>query len=65
MYFSGPGKAEGTRLACAYAGLELEDYRFRDRDEFIAMKESGVLRFVLRDTRHGYMCMLTDDRLLA
>ena len=45
MYFDAAGKAEGTRLACAYAGLELEDYRFKDRAEFLAMKESGELRY--------------------
>jgi Cu/Zn superoxide dismutase/glutathione S-transferase len=45
VYFAGPGKAEGTRLACAYAGLELEDYRFSDRAEFMKMKESGELTY--------------------
>ena len=45
VYFDGPGKAEGTRLACAVAGLELEDYRFASREEFMAMKTSGELRY--------------------
>jgi glutathione S-transferase len=28
-----------------YAGIPFEDFRFQDRDEFVAMKESGELRF--------------------
>ena len=45
VYFDGPGKAEGTRLAAAHCGLALEDYRFKDRAEFMAMKESGELTY--------------------
>ena len=44
-YFDIPGKAEPIRLACFYAGLELDDYRFGSRDEFTKMKESGELPF--------------------
>lgn len=32
-------------MLCAYAGLELEDYRFESRDVFTEMKESGKLAF--------------------
>ena len=45
VYFDGPGKAEGTRLAAAYCGLALEDFRFKDRAEFMAMKASGELTY--------------------
>jgi glutathione S-transferase len=44
-YFNIKGKGEPIRLFCAYAGLELEDYRFVSFDEFAAMKESGKLAF--------------------
>lgn len=45
MYFNIAGKAEAIRLICAYAGLTLDDHRFKDRSEFAAMKESGELQF--------------------
>jgi glutathione S-transferase len=44
-YFDIQGKGEHIRLFCAYAGLELEDYRFASRDEFHALKENGTLAF--------------------
>jgi glutathione S-transferase len=44
-YFNIKGKGEPIRLFCAYAGLELEDYRFASRDEFTSMKENGKLAF--------------------
>ena len=45
VYFDIPGKAEPLRLLMTYAGIPFEDFRFQDRDEFVAMKESGELRF--------------------
>ena len=44
-YFDIKGKAESIRLICAYAGLKLEDYRFSNRDEFLAIKASSRLPF--------------------
>jgi glutathione S-transferase len=44
-YFDIKGKGEHIRLLCAYAGLELEDYRFSSRDQFNALKENGTLAF--------------------
>ena len=44
-YFDFPGKAGGLRLAAAHGGLEIEDHRFKDRDELTAMKESGELPY--------------------
>mmetsp|Transcript_27937 Transcript_27937/g.49567 ORF Transcript_27937/g.49567 Transcript_27937/m.49567 type:complete len:226 (+) Transcript_27937:103-780(+) len=44
-YFDLKGKAEPIRLLCAYSGLELEDYKFSTRDEFLAMKEGTRLPF--------------------
>mmetsp|Transcript_59375 Transcript_59375/g.69405 ORF Transcript_59375/g.69405 Transcript_59375/m.69405 type:complete len:231 (+) Transcript_59375:88-780(+) len=44
-YFNINGKGEAIRLYCAYAGLQLEDYRFPNRDEFLAMKADGTLDF--------------------
>jgi glutathione S-transferase len=44
-YFNIKGKGEPIRLFCAYAGLELEDYRIASFDEFGALKESGKLAF--------------------
>jgi glutathione S-transferase len=43
-YFNIKGKGEPIRLFCAYAGLELEDYRFA-AGEFTTMKDSGKLAF--------------------
>lgn len=45
LYFDIEGKAEPIRLAFKYAGVELEDYRFKERAEFIALKESGRFMF--------------------
>mmetsp|Transcript_114976 Transcript_114976/g.332230 ORF Transcript_114976/g.332230 Transcript_114976/m.332230 type:complete len:220 (-) Transcript_114976:97-756(-) len=45
VYFDIKGKGEPIRLFCAYAGLDLEDYRLTTYDEFLAMKESGKLAF--------------------
>lgn len=44
-YFNITGKGEPIRLLCAYAGLELEDYRFETRDIFNEMKANGKLPF--------------------
>lgn len=44
-YFDIKGKGEPIRLLCAYGGLELEDYRFVTRDEFLAMREGTRLSF--------------------
>jgi glutathione S-transferase len=45
VYFDFPGKAAGLRLAAAYGGLEFEDFRFKERAELTAMKESGELPY--------------------
>ncbi|KAJ8599923.1 hypothetical protein CTAYLR_002867 [Chrysophaeum taylorii] len=45
LYFDIPGKAEAIRLCFTYAGIPFEDYRFKDREEFLAMKTSGKLVF--------------------
>jgi glutathione S-transferase len=39
FYFNIKGKGEPIRLLCAYAGLELEDYRFNSYAEFLEMKQ--------------------------
>jgi len=44
-YFNITAKGECIRLALHYRGIPFEDYRFKDRDEFVAMKESGKLMF--------------------
>jgi len=44
-YFDIGGKAECIRLALTAVGVEFEDYRFKDREEFIQMKASGHLNF--------------------
>jgi len=44
-YFDLPGKAEPLRLAMTYCGIPFEDYRFKSREEFLAMKNSGELMF--------------------
>lgn len=44
-YFDIKGKGEPIRLYCAYAGLALEDYRFKSGAEFAEMKASGKLAF--------------------
>lgn len=44
-YFDIKGKGEAIRLLCAFAGLELEDYRFGSRDEFNTLKADGTLAF--------------------
>ena len=44
-YFNIRGKGEPIRLFCAYAGLELEDFRFASREDFGALKEAGKLSF--------------------
>ena len=43
-YFDIPGKGEAIRLACSYAGIDLEDIRL-DREKFVKLKEDGTLRF--------------------
>ena len=45
MYFDFGGKAEALRLAMTYQGLDFEDYRFQDREEFAKLKASGELMF--------------------
>ena len=45
IYFDIPGKAEAIRLALYFQDLKFEDYRFKDREEFMAMKTSGELPF--------------------
>ena len=44
-YFDMAGKGEPIRLLCAYAGLELEDFRFESFAAFNEMKDSGKLPF--------------------
>ena len=44
-YFGIAGKGEAIRLALKYAGIEFEDYKFENREEFLKMKESGELMF--------------------
>ena len=40
LYFDIAGKAESIRLAFVYSGSAFEDYRFKDRAEFLALQES-------------------------
>ena len=42
-YFNIPGLGEPIRLVLALSGVPFEDYRFADRDEFLALKPK--LRF--------------------
>jgi len=44
-YFGIAAKGEPIRLALKHAGLEFEDFRFKDYQEFLAMKASGELMF--------------------
>ena len=44
-YFNIKGKGEPIRLMCAYAGWELEDVRFANRDEFHQLVADGTLTF--------------------
>jgi len=44
-YFNIAGKGEPIRLALNHAGIPFTDHRFKSRDEFIEMKESGRLQF--------------------
>ena len=43
-YFDIPGKGEAIRLLCAHYKIPLEDIRLT-REEFLALKENGVLKF--------------------
>jgi glutathione S-transferase len=43
-YFNIPGKGEAIRLACAYGGIPLEDFRMH-ANEFHDLKVSGKLAF--------------------
>jgi len=45
LYFNFTGRAECLRLAMAYASIPFEDYFFSSNEEFLAMKDSGELRF--------------------
>ena len=42
-------------------GLELEDYRFASREEFMAMKTSGELRYVERRDRSRTLLVALAD----
>jgi len=44
-YFAFGGKAEPIRVALTALGIPFEDFRFKTREEFLAMKESGQLNF--------------------
>jgi len=44
-YFNIKGKGEPIRLMCAYAGRDLDDARFADRDEFNQLVRDGTLPF--------------------
>ncbi|KAL1504863.1 hypothetical protein AB1Y20_008633 [Prymnesium parvum] len=44
-YFNITGKGEAIRLFSAYAGLDLEDYRFASFEEFAALKADGTLPY--------------------
>lgn len=43
-YFNIPGKGEAIRLACAYGGIPLDDFRMH-ANEFHELKVSGKLAF--------------------
>ncbi len=45
FYFDIPGKAEAIRLAFHVQGVAFDDHRFKDREEFLAMKASGRLQY--------------------
>lgn len=40
LYFDAPGLGESIRLTLALAGVSFEDFRFVNRDEFLALKPS-------------------------
>eukprot|EP00933_Yihiella_yeosuensis_P054330 TRINITY_DN52741_c0_g1_i1.p1 TRINITY_DN52741_c0_g1~~TRINITY_DN52741_c0_g1_i1.p1 ORF type:complete len:275 (-),score=47.47 TRINITY_DN52741_c0_g1_i1:140-964(-) len=44
-YFNISAKAEPIRLALHYLQIPFTDHRFKDRDEFMRMKTSGMLAF--------------------
>lgn len=44
-YFDFGGKAESIRTALSVMGVPFEDFRFKDRQEFLEMKQSGQLNF--------------------
>lgn len=44
-YFNIKGKGEPIRLFCAYAGIDLEDYRFGSYADFVDLRDKGVLTF--------------------
>lgn len=44
-YFDIAGKGEPIRLTCAYAGIALNDVRFKSREDFTKLKDSGKLEF--------------------
>eukprot|EP00521_Asterionellopsis_glacialis_P013859 CAMPEP_0195306276 /NCGR_PEP_ID=MMETSP0707-20130614/37117_1 /TAXON_ID=33640 /ORGANISM="Asterionellopsis glacialis, Strain CCMP134" /LENGTH=267 /DNA_ID=CAMNT_0040370489 /DNA_START=148 /DNA_END=951 /DNA_ORIENTATION=+ len=44
-YFDIKGRGESIRLLSAYAGLEMEDFRYTEPKQFIEMKENGTLPF--------------------
>jgi len=44
-YFDIAGRGESIRLLSAYAGLEMEDFRYTEPNQFIDMKENGSLPF--------------------
>eukprot|EP00943_MAST-04B_sp_MAST-4B-sp1_P006745 g6745.t1 len=45
VYFDLRGNGEPIRLALTYCNIPFEDYRFKSREEFTKMKESGELMF--------------------
>lgn len=45
VYFDIKGKAECIRMLCSYANYPLEDYRFKSREEFSALKGSNTLTY--------------------
>jgi len=44
-YFDFGGKAESIRVALSVMGIPFEDFRFKDREQFLQMKASGQLNF--------------------
>eukprot|EP01121_Diplochlamys_sp_Union-15-3_P018117 TRINITY_DN6534_c0_g1_i1.p1 TRINITY_DN6534_c0_g1~~TRINITY_DN6534_c0_g1_i1.p1 ORF type:complete len:228 (+),score=40.13 TRINITY_DN6534_c0_g1_i1:37-684(+) len=44
-YFNGRGLAEPTRLLLYYLGIDYEDKLFKTREDFLELRQSGVLLF--------------------
>ena len=45
LYFDIKGKGEPIRMLMSYCNYPLEDYRFKNREEFMELKTSGKLTF--------------------